>query len=689
MHAATFLSALLSFAAVASASSHRNSPLEYHAHTSFLRNGTALAKRATTCPSLSSKGMIIAEYVPAWTSNANAGVDWGTVDMAFWFCALTSSTGLALAPGTTTAGMVDFATRANNAGKKPLITIGGWSGSVYFSDLVSTAAKRTNFANTVRSWIVDYKFAGVDIDWEFVGRQGAGNNIVSSSDAANYVLFLQTLRATLGNDMLITAAVPAAGINGADGSIMTDVSEFAKWFDYIELMAYDFYGSWSGTTGPDAPLYTCNAGSDSVDATIARWTKAGFPACKLILGIPAYSHNFQTATSTISSSTYNGVKTSSFQAISSSAADQGLSITGLVSAGYLSSDLTKGAGGFTRYWDDCTKTPFLFNPSTKAMYMYDDDESWGAKAALAKTKGLAGVVIYESTGFPAPMLAAAAKALAGGTSSSSSAAASTSTTSSRTSTSAAPGATKTCSASNDCAGQSIPAHANNFCKSGVCTWRCQSAYTQSGSSCIFPGSSTSSSTITTSVRTNTTVAPSTTTSALPATRTCSASNDCAGQTLPAHANNYCKSGVCSYRCQSGFTAVGSQCVSTASTTSSVRSTSTSSSARTTTTSAPPATQTCAASSDCKNTPPANANRYCNKGTCSFRCKSGYTLSGSSTCVKTAARRLARARRAHAFEEDYAVGGEEFELFRAETAGLAADQDLWSEEAQIDPEALLD
>jgi chitinase len=56
-----------------------------------------------------------------------------------------------------------------------------------------------------------YGFAGVDLDWEFVGRQGAGNNIVSSSDAANYLLFLQTLRSTLGSSYLITAAVPAAG----------------------------------------------------------------------------------------------------------------------------------------------------------------------------------------------------------------------------------------------------------------------------------------------------------------------------------------------------------------------------------------------------------------------------------------------------------------------------------------------
>lgn len=160
------------------------------------------------------------------------------------------------------------------------------------------------------------------MDWEFVGRQGAGNNIVSTSDAANYLLFLKTLRTTIGTGYLITGAVPAAGcaalrpslskvlansslpfsrsFTGADGAILTDVSGFALYFDYLTLMAYvstralldsnrrsfevilldglfspptryDYYGSWSSSTGPNAALNTCNSGSDSAAATIARW----------------------------------------------------------------------------------------------------------------------------------------------------------------------------------------------------------------------------------------------------------------------------------------------------------------------------------------------------------------------------------------------------------------------------------
>ncbi|BGP18683.1 hypothetical protein JCM10213_006905 [Rhodosporidiobolus nylandii] len=634
----------------------------YHGHTAFARNGTALRKRATaaaSCP----KTNIIAEYVPAWSPGAAAGIEWEAVDLAFWFCTLTSSDGIELAPGMTIGGMQDFVQRANSAGKKPLLTIGGWSGSVYFSSLVSTASSRTGFANTLSSWIDQYGFAGVDIDWEFVGRQGAGNNQVSSADASNYLLFLEKLRSVLGSSKLITAAFPAAGINGADGAIMKDVSAFAQWFDYIELMAYDFMGSWSATTGPNAALYTCNSGSDSVDATIDRWIAAGFPACRLLLGIPSYSHNFQTTSSSLATTTYNGQKTTAFQQFSSVPSDDGLSIKGLVSAGYLSSDLTKGAGGFTRYFDSCTQTPFLFNPTTKVFYAYDDEVSWQAKASLAKTKGLAGVAIYESTGHTTGMLNAVASAIGhsyAGSSPSTSATPSSTTSASpsTTSSSSAPTAVVTCSVSNDCAGNAIPVNSNPYCAKGQCTFRCRSGFTQSGSTCTKPG-------VTTTPAPTTSAAPTTrtTTSAAPAaTQTCSVSNDCAAYDRPAHSNAYCKSKVCTFRCQSGYSldASGTSCVQPAS-----------SPSTSTTTSAAPATQTCNATADCSNTPPQNANRYCNKGVCSFRCKSGYALSGTSTCSKTAARRFARAKRAHSVVEDL--------------DGLFEDADV----ADLDLDALLD
>ncbi|GAA5885699.1 hypothetical protein JCM6882_007533 [Rhodosporidiobolus microsporus] len=67
----------------------------------------------------------------------------------------------------------------------------------------------------------------------------------------------------------------------------------------------------------------------------------------------------------------------------------------------------------------------------------------------------------------------------------------------------------------------------------------------------------------------------------------------------------------------------------------------SSTSTTSATSAPPATQTCTMTADCSNTPPQNANKFCNKGLCSFRCRSGFTLRSSSSCVATSSSRRRR------------------------------------------------
>lgn len=48
--------------------------------------------------------------------------------------------------------------------------------------------------------------------------------------------------------------------------------------------------------------------------------------------------------------------------------------------------------GYTRYYDTCTQTPVLFNPSSKIFISYEDNFSFQAKGDFAKQKGLAGVV---------------------------------------------------------------------------------------------------------------------------------------------------------------------------------------------------------------------------------------------------------------------------------------------------------
>ena len=57
-----------------------------------------------------------------------------------------------------------------------------------------------------------------------------------------------------------------------------------------------------------------------------------------------------------------------------------------------------GSGSYTRYWDQCSSTPFLVSQSQKKVIPYDDPESLQLKARYAVQRGLAGVNIFDVHG---------------------------------------------------------------------------------------------------------------------------------------------------------------------------------------------------------------------------------------------------------------------------------------------------
>jgi hypothetical protein len=83
--------------------------------------------------------------------------------------------------------------------------------------------------------------------WESPAKQAIGCNIVSSGDSANFLAFLQTLRAMKGaQNLLLSAAVGIKPFIGSDGNPLSDVTGFAKVLDYI--------GSLLSAFASDSPL---------------------------------------------------------------------------------------------------------------------------------------------------------------------------------------------------------------------------------------------------------------------------------------------------------------------------------------------------------------------------------------------------------------------------------------------------
>ncbi|KAJ7094645.1 glycoside hydrolase [Mycena belliarum] len=304
-------------------------------------------------------------------------------------------------PDTSPALLARLVKAAHSQRKKVKLSVGGWTGSQHFSSVVSTDQNRMKFVKNICALYNQFHLDGIDIDWEYPGHQGEGDNEVSPNDTANLLAFLQLLRRKLPSSAAITAATLPTPFYGANGQPLRDVSAFAKVFNWITLMNYDVWGS-SQTPGPNAPLYdACNNSSQpdgNAVAAFKAWTAAGFPASKLVLGVPAYGYLSQ------SNATRLRTRGSPANVRLVGDGDQ-IQFRGLLKQGALVrtpardnfGPVFSGGGGFTRYWDKCSSTPFLRSPVGQVV-TYDDVQSLGMKAAWTKQVGMLGVNMFDVHG---------------------------------------------------------------------------------------------------------------------------------------------------------------------------------------------------------------------------------------------------------------------------------------------------
>lgn len=289
--------------------------------------------------------------------------------------------------------------KEKNPNLKTMISIGGWTWSNRFSDVAATAATREVFANSAVDFIRKYKMDGVDLDWEYPVSGGLAGNSYRPEDKQNYVLLLQKIREKLnaagtadGKTYLLTIA------SGASPAYVqnNNLSGIAAVVDWINIMTYDFNGSWNTTTGHNAPLYydpaTASTGltepaNYNIDKAVTTYLGAGVPAGKLVLGMPFYGRGWGGAPAA-----GNG----QYQV------SAGISLTGTWEKGnYDFYDLEANyinKNGYTRYWNNTAKVPYLYNPSTQTYISYDDAESLGYKISYLKSKGLAGAMFWETSG---------------------------------------------------------------------------------------------------------------------------------------------------------------------------------------------------------------------------------------------------------------------------------------------------
>jgi chitinase len=116
--------------------------------------------------------------------------------------------------------------------------------SSYFSSAVSSPQNRQVFVQNIVDTYHHFNLDGIEIDWEYPGREGQDGNQVDHRDSENLLSFLQLLRTSLPRGAKITAAVAPQTFADEQGQPMKDCSGFAKVLDWILIMNYDTFDGW-------------------------------------------------------------------------------------------------------------------------------------------------------------------------------------------------------------------------------------------------------------------------------------------------------------------------------------------------------------------------------------------------------------------------------------------------------------
>ncbi|KAH0581984.1 hypothetical protein H2248_011647 [Termitomyces sp. 'cryptogamus'] len=364
----------------------------------------------------STDDVVAAMWWPGWRNAEQPPnkISWSKYNVATYAFALPTENGsLSMPDDPDNVILPQFVSLAQENNVKALVSIGGYTGSRFFSALVNPD-NRTNFVNTCYEFMTNNSLDGLDFDWEYPGGGGMSCNLASGNDSNNLFAFIHELRAKMGSDKMITLSVRATPFTDTDG----DLSGLAADVDHIAIMDYDIWGSWSPTTGPNAPLDDSCAATKAGSATssVREWSATNFPVDKIVLGVPAYGHGFNVSstnalTANNSISVYASFTGIPFGPNDNATATPQPDICGDVSSAptgfyyfeqMISSGFLDQSGSplqnISYQIDPCSQTPFVYDSSSSIMISFDDAKSFAAKGQFINDKGLKGFAMWDSSG---------------------------------------------------------------------------------------------------------------------------------------------------------------------------------------------------------------------------------------------------------------------------------------------------
>lgn len=281
------------------------------------------------------------------------------------------------------------------------ISLGGWTGSKYFSDAALTPASRAaHVKSCLDMWLkgnlpgapagaAKGVFDGIDLDWEWPGSEGNPGNIIRPEDKQNFTALVHEYRKQLDRASWpfsgrynLTAFLPAAPEQVDNGF---EVKKLFRDLTFGTTQGYDYHGSWDPITNQqsaiDGPKGDPSTEEFSSQVTIDAYLSRGAPRNKLVMGVPFYSRGWTGVTNQ-----NNGL----FQPA-----------TGPAPATYEAGNedyrrLKPKLADFTVHRDNKAGFAWLFDGTT--FWTWDDPTEMKRKAQYISKRNLGGAMVWSLDG---------------------------------------------------------------------------------------------------------------------------------------------------------------------------------------------------------------------------------------------------------------------------------------------------
>ncbi|KAJ1936231.1 hypothetical protein FBU59_005121, partial [Linderina macrospora] len=277
---------------------------------------------------------------------------------------------------------------------KMLVAVGGQGNfSKHLAGALSTPKTLSAFVSNTVDFVAAYKLDGIDCDFEFPENLTEATNLLTVLQGirkgmdGKFGKGKKLLTMTLYNHPFLGPGVPSM-----------DYKPFYETVDYAYVMSYDYFGNWGDYSAPNAPMLDVPFFQGSFRNTTDAWLDAGWPANKLVAGLPFYGHSSVVATDMSKNLTNQYVPIKDHKTLSGPVSE----IEGTWTwkdlrdpKGGALSDMRTARSGWVRVWDKFTLTPWLFRKSDHLYIGYDDEDSLGVKLDYSLRRGLAGAFIWE------------------------------------------------------------------------------------------------------------------------------------------------------------------------------------------------------------------------------------------------------------------------------------------------------